>query len=37
VLVGRLRGEELDVEVPGSHRVVLRYPVAQVRSLLHAG
>ncbi|MFO1538655.1 MAG: hypothetical protein ACKOVH_12685 [Actinomycetota bacterium] len=37
VLGGRLRGEELDVEVGGSHRVLLRYPVAQVRSLLHTG
>ncbi len=36
-LVGRLRGEELDVEVPGSHRVPLPHPVAQVRSLLHTG
>jgi len=37
VLGGRLRGEELDVEVGGSHRVLLRYPVAQVRSLLPTG
>ena len=34
-LVGRLRGEELDLELPGSHTVTLRHDVAEVRSLLH--
>jgi len=34
-LVGRLRGEELDLELPGSHTVDLRHDVAEVRSLLH--
>lgn len=34
-LIGRVRGEELDVEFPGSHTVTLRHDVAQVRSLLH--
>lgn len=34
-LVGRVRGEELDVELPGAHTVTLRHDVAQVRSLLH--
>lgn len=36
-LIGRVQGEELDVEWPGGHTVTLRHDVAQVRSLLHAG
>lgn len=35
-LIGRIRGEELDAELPGSHTVTLRHDVAEVRSLLHA-
>lgn len=34
-LVGRIRGEELDAELPGSHTVTLRHDVAEIRSLLH--
>ena len=37
VLVGRVRGEELDVELPGGHSVTVRHDVAEIRSLLHAG
>jgi hypothetical protein len=37
VLVGRVRGEELDVELPGGHSVTVRHDVAEIRSLLHSG
>lgn len=35
-LIGRLRGEELDAELPGAHTVTMPHTVVQVRSLLHA-